>query len=152
MYYRFGGGNDGQSPQGRLAALNGTLYGTTFWGGTTCGGKCGTVFAITTSGQERVLYSFKGPPTDGNNPISDLVAFNGKLYGTTTGGGSRVGGSGTVFEVDPSGNERVVYSFNGNGERRESSRKVPSPSRTVRFTARLYTVVVTGTMAAPSLK
>jgi uncharacterized repeat protein (TIGR03803 family) len=108
----FGPGNgNGVSPRGRLVAMNGTLYGTTFEGGVnTCGAiSCGTVFAITTSGQERVLYSFKGSP-DGNNPISDLVVYNGKLYGTTSGGGSG-GGSGIVFEIDTSGNERVVYSF-----------------------------------------
>lgn len=102
------------SPRGRLTALNGVLYGTAYAGG---GNSDGSVFAITTSGQGRILYSFKGAP-DGNEPISDLVALNGKLYGTTAYGGSRggttcQGGCGTVFEVDTSGKERVVYSFSG---------------------------------------
>ena len=101
----------GRVPQGRMVALNGVLYGTTYGGGAY---SDGTVFAITTSGQPRALYTFKGSP-DGNNPISDLVVLNGKLYGTTTNGGSR-GGSGTVFEVDTSGNERVVYSFSSDGK------------------------------------
>jgi uncharacterized repeat protein (TIGR03803 family) len=102
------------SPRGRLIALNGVLYGTAYAGG---GNSDGSVFAITTSGQGRILYNFKGAP-DGNEPISDLVALNGKLYGTTayggrSGGTSCPGGCGTVFEIDASGKERVVYSFSG---------------------------------------
>jgi hypothetical protein len=44
----FAGSADGFYPQGTLIDVNGTLYGTTYYGGR--GGKstcCGTVFALT---------------------------------------------------------------------------------------------------------
>ena len=49
-------------PMAGLINFNGTLYGTTMSGGANCSssGGCGTVFTITTSGAETVLYSFKG--------------------------------------------------------------------------------------------
>jgi uncharacterized repeat protein (TIGR03803 family) len=72
--------------------VNGTLYGTTPQGGA----SAGTVFEVSTSGKERVLYSFKGVP-DGAYPGAGLVDVNGVLYGTTTNGG--VSNAGTVFKV-----------------------------------------------------
>ena len=60
-----------------------------------------------------VLYSFRGAP-DGANPAATLIALNGKLYGTTTAGGSGAsGGYGTVFEVSTSGKKSVLYRFKG---------------------------------------
>jgi uncharacterized repeat protein (TIGR03803 family) len=81
------------------------LYGTTSGGGRN--GK-GTVFVVSPSGKERVLYSFKRKP-DGAVPQAGLVYSAGKLYGTTALGGTN--GDGTVFEVTLSGKERVLYSF-----------------------------------------
>jgi uncharacterized repeat protein (TIGR03803 family) len=103
VIYRFKGGNDGFAPRSVLASVNGVLYGTTQAGGTICG--CGTVFKVTTSGKERVLYSFKGSP-DGAEPYAGLTLFSGKLYGTTSAGGSQAGqcgsvGCGTVFQISP---------------------------------------------------
>jgi uncharacterized repeat protein (TIGR03803 family) len=100
---------------GPLVAANGKLYGTTFTGGTgACyteiSSGCGTVFEITTSGVEKVLYSFKGKP-DGASPNGGLVFAHNKLYGTTADGGST--GLGTVFEVGTDGTERVLHAFNG---------------------------------------
>ncbi len=48
---------------------------------------CGTVFRVTTSGKERMLYSFGGSP-DGNYPNTTLFYMKGVLYGTTLLGGS----------------------------------------------------------------
>jgi uncharacterized repeat protein (TIGR03803 family) len=77
------------------------LYGTTGFGGT---GKCfcGTVFKLTLSGAEKVLYSFKGGRrSDGSDPRGSLVAdAAGTLYGTTFGGGLRQG-YGIIFKVSP---------------------------------------------------
>jgi uncharacterized repeat protein (TIGR03803 family) len=56
----------------------------------------GTVFKITTSGAEGVLYSFAGG-SDGEDPEGNLTDVGGVLYGTTTGGGAS--GSGTVFSL-----------------------------------------------------
>lgn len=109
VVYRFAGSPDGSDPQANLLNVNGTLYGTTAAGGKRCEyfGTCGTVFSITTSGQEQVLYRFKGDfhgHSDGNSPLSGLIDFKGKLYGTTSAGGagfclSDSSGCGTVFAI-----------------------------------------------------
>lgn len=117
VLYSFNGGSDGATPFASLIALNGKLYGTTYYGGssTRCDGGCGTVFELNTSGRERILHRFKGYPHDGENPIGALVAVNGELYGTTWLGGSGAcyHGCGTIFEVSTSGKERVLHDFNG---------------------------------------
>ena len=65
----------------------GKFYGTTVGGGTGAGcNYCGTVYSITKTGVEKVLYSFQGG-NDGNDPQGPLYATGGKLYGTTTTGG-----------------------------------------------------------------
>jgi uncharacterized repeat protein (TIGR03803 family) len=61
-----------------------------------------------------VLYTFVGVP-DGETPYAPLIQdAAGNLYGTTYGGG--LSGSGTVFKVDASGNETVLYSFTGGAD------------------------------------
>lgn len=114
--YRFGEGTDGTHPVAPLINVGGTLYGTTETGGTgdckigsfTVG--CGTVFSITTSGAETVLYNFASG-TDGSRPAAGLINVGGALYGTTTSGGAH--GLGTVFSITSSGMEKVLYSFAG---------------------------------------
>lgn len=123
VLYRFKGGKDGAAPNGQLIALNGALYGTTFSGGhCVIQGGCGTVFKVTTSGHETVLYRFKGSSyndysKDGGGPGAGLLALNGTLYGTTAfGGKSHCSGCqtwGTVFHVSTSGMERVIHRFDG---------------------------------------
>jgi uncharacterized repeat protein (TIGR03803 family) len=110
--HAFVGGADGSYPNGGLIAVGGTLYGTTNGGGTGgCIGGCGTVFAISPSGHETVLYSFQGF-SDGVSPYAGLATLNGLLYGTTYQGGAS--GAGTVFAVNPlNGVETVIYSFGG---------------------------------------
>ena len=66
VIYKFKAGNDGAHPYAGLTGVNGTLYGTTYQGGTSGNG---TVFKISTSGAERVLYSFKGGD-DGSTPMA----------------------------------------------------------------------------------
>jgi uncharacterized repeat protein (TIGR03803 family) len=117
VFYSFKGGSDGALPAAPLTVLNGTFYGTTSAGGSGCSGYgCGTVFSITTAGEERVLYSF---PDIGNvvGPQPGvLTALNGVLYGTTYYGGT--GGSrgcGTVFSITTAGVESVLYNFNCTG-------------------------------------
>lgn len=112
VLYDFGEGyqSDGVNPQAPLIDVKGTLYGTTWTGGTSeaqCGGACGTVFSISTTGKERVLHSFTGPP-DGDHPAS-VIDVNGTIYGTTLNGGAY--GFGTVFGLMPTGVENVLYSF-----------------------------------------
>ncbi len=108
VLYSFAG-SDGADPEASLTDVNGILYGTTVHGGAN---GAGTVFEITTSGTESVLYSFAGG-SDGANPYAGLTDVNGVLYGTTSSGGAN--GVGTVFEITPSGAESVLYSFLGQG-------------------------------------
>jgi uncharacterized repeat protein (TIGR03803 family) len=114
VLHSFAGKPDGAHPYAGLVNVNGTLYGTTTSGGANCGstGGCGTVFTITPSGAETVLYSFNGGPGDGRYPTqADLLDVDGTLYGTTKHGGPNNGG--TVFSLTTSGSETVLHSFGG---------------------------------------
>jgi uncharacterized repeat protein (TIGR03803 family) len=127
VVYRFGGGSDGVNPgRGGLISVNGVLYGTTEGGGAnscsrcpqSCqGGGCGTVFKITTSGVESVLYRFAGE-SDGADPVAGLTDVDGVLYGTTAAGGKvcAAAGCGTVFKVTASGVESVLHRFGAVGD------------------------------------
>jgi len=108
--YTFKGSPDGGTPLvGLVHDASGNLYGTTFLGGSA---DEGTVFKLSGIGKETVLYSFKGFP-DGFHPYAGALAIDlaGNLYGTTEQGGSS--NQGTVFKVDQSGNEGILYSFAG---------------------------------------
>jgi uncharacterized repeat protein (TIGR03803 family) len=125
VLYSFQGGNDGANPIGGVTALNGALYGTTRFGGSSGNG---TVFKLTppakgqTAWTETVLYRFTGG-SDGRFPYAGLIADkSGALYGTTQQGGSGCpehNGCGTVFKLTPPAKgqttwtEAVLYSFKG---------------------------------------
>ncbi len=113
ILHSFGKGKDGVSPYGGVIRdAKGNLYGTTQKGGSH---GAGTVFKITASGKESVLYNFTGG-SDGGFPYAGLMRDSaGNLYGTTFLGGScgAYYGCGTVFEVDSTNKETVLYSFSG---------------------------------------
>jgi uncharacterized repeat protein (TIGR03803 family) len=88
---------DGSYPEAGLTDVAGTLYGTTYYGGVRR--DDGTVFSMTTSGQETVLHTFKGRQRDGSYPEAGLLDVKGTLFGTTGGGGAH--GEGTVFWLTP---------------------------------------------------
>jgi len=115
VLYTFSGGLDGAFPQaGLVRDKAGNLYGTTVQGGSSanCFLGCGVVFKLDASGNETVLHSFTDSP-DGSGPASVLLRDKaGNLYGTTSSGGSAFG-PGTVFKVEASGGEIVLYSFAG---------------------------------------
>ncbi|MGC9992553.1 MAG: choice-of-anchor tandem repeat GloVer-containing protein [Candidatus Cybelea sp.] len=121
--YRFKGGADGAAPLSGLTMLGGALFGTTTGGGsgTNCSGGCGTIFKADLDGtNEKVLYSFKGG-SDGANPLSELVVFDGDLYGTTQFGGRKTrlcaSGCGTIFRFSVAGNaEKVLYALKGGSD------------------------------------
>lgn len=112
VLHSFTGTPDGAVSYGGLVLdPQGNLYGTTSGGG--AAGQ-GTAFKVDTTGNETVLYSFGGTGGDGANPGPGLVRdAQGNLYGTTSRGGAS--GWGTVFKVDTTGNETVLYSFIANG-------------------------------------
>jgi uncharacterized repeat protein (TIGR03803 family) len=113
---------DGMWPEGSLIRdAEGNLYGTTSDGGTAEGGGCvhgcGTVFKVDKTGKETVLYAFTGG-ADGGNPFAGLIRdAEGSFYGTTLYGGNldcnSGQGCGTVFSLDASGKETVLYAFTG---------------------------------------
>jgi len=119
LYSFVGGNSDGQYP---LAGLTrdpeGNLYGTTIAGGGghsgSCSPGCGVIFKVDSTGKETVLYAFTGG-ADGGSPFAALIHDKqGNLYGTTLGGGAS--GDGAVFKLDSSGNESVLYSFQGGSD------------------------------------
>jgi len=122
-----GGTTDGTQPHdGLVRDQLGNLYGTTLWGGSQpnkwCGPiECGTVFELSPPAApggawtERIIHSFGGGD-DGFNPEGGLTLnLNGRLYGTTSSGGTSL--AGTVFElappVEPGGSwtETVIHNF-----------------------------------------
>lgn len=127
VLYSFSGPpNDGAGPgyETLVADGRGNFYGTTVGGGNgPCKSNgvvvgCGTVFKVTNTGTEKILWSFAGPPNDGAIPNGGLAIDSaGNLYGTTLAGGngscsgSSISGCGTVFEVTSSGTENVRYNF-----------------------------------------
>jgi uncharacterized repeat protein (TIGR03803 family) len=117
-----GAGGDGEFPfaNGSLVVDSaGNLFGATLSGGTyggVCGDSgCGMVFKVTQSGKESVLYQFQGG-LDGNYPEGSIaIDSSGNLYGATSSGGEF--GAGVVFTIDPTGQEKTLYSFNSfNGD------------------------------------
>ncbi len=123
--YSFQGGSDGAYPKAPLIAVKGTLYGTTYYGGgiSNCRADpgCGAIFSVKPTGDEHVLYSFRGGNADGSNPVAPLIDLHGTLYGTTfTGGGDECGyldlGCGTVYSLSGSGLENVLHTFTGDSD------------------------------------
>jgi uncharacterized repeat protein (TIGR03803 family) len=119
VLYNFTGGADGGQPYGSLFMdRSGNLYGTTSVGGSSGNG---VVFKLDTTGTETVLYTFAGSP-DGSTPQAGLLQDSANnFYGTTHSGGkvnckgstSNATGCGTVFKLNASGKETVLYSFTG---------------------------------------
>jgi uncharacterized repeat protein (TIGR03803 family) len=124
VFYEFGSNGssvDGFLPNaGLVQGADGNFYGTTYHGGAYSNVVAveteGTVFKITPSGTESILYSFGATgSTDGALPESSLVIGNdGNFYGTTLFGGTccaDVSGAGTIFSLTPGGVETQLYSF-----------------------------------------
>jgi uncharacterized repeat protein (TIGR03803 family) len=154
IVYRFRGGADGSTPSGGVVLdPDGDLFGVTLRGGINCFESdtgCGTVYELVPrrAGYEKiVLYRFRGSAIgDGAFPAPMLTRRpNGRLYGTTSGGGSGAclyGGCGTVFELAPAGatyRERILLSF-----RPARGRVTPGPSGLLLRDDELYGTTAAG--------
>lgn len=110
VVYSFTGGSDGGTPVGKLSQdADGNMYGVTYAGGSTPTKAYGTLFKISSTGVESVLYSFCQATgcKDGARPAGRLVRdASGNLYGTTILGGTV--DAGVVFKVTPAGAESVL--------------------------------------------
>ena len=114
----FMGGSDGGRPGGGLIRdASGNLYGTTAIGGNTACNKpygCGTVFKLDSTARETILHRFSESSGDGQFPEGGLVRDStGNLYGTTSVGGASF--VGTVFRLNASGKETILYAFKASG-------------------------------------
>jgi uncharacterized repeat protein (TIGR03803 family) len=116
--YNFTGNADGSDPATPLTFDgSGNAYGTTASGGAH---DFGTVFQLSVSGQETVIYSFTGGG-DGLDPHGGVtIDGSGNLYGTTVAGGfgglCAGDGCGVIFELTPSDGiwtETTLYNFKG---------------------------------------
>lgn len=111
VIYSFKGGADGANPLGGLIDVNGTFYGTTSRGGAN---SVGTVYSITPAGVENIVYSFTGTNGDGVNPIGNLAAKQGLLYGVTSAGGASL--DGIAYSVTTGGVETILHTFVGGND------------------------------------
>jgi uncharacterized repeat protein (TIGR03803 family) len=93
---------------------SGNFYGTTASGGQGTNDGYGTVYEMAPTGSSTSLYSFclqTGCP-DGNDPQSLILGTDGNFYGTTAYGGAN-NGTGTIFEITPTGQLTTLHTFAG---------------------------------------
>jgi len=114
--YDFKNGADGGIPISTLVRdPAGNLYGTAYQGGDidNCNPPqgCGTVFKVSPAGKETVLYAFKSTSNAAYPQGGVIRDAAGNLHGTTLLGGPA--NIGTVFKVDKTGKESVLYNFTG---------------------------------------
>jgi uncharacterized repeat protein (TIGR03803 family) len=100
---------DGGEPLGTLVQGNdGTLYGTTYVGGTK---NIGSIYKISPTGTGfAILHNFDRTVdfTQGSGPLSGMaLGTDGNLYGTTGTGGTK--NAGTLFKITPSGQFTTLY-------------------------------------------
>jgi uncharacterized repeat protein (TIGR03803 family) len=107
ILHSFGGTTDGTVPySGLTQAIDGSMYGTTHFGGSN---NVGTIYKISQAGVYSVLHSFGGVG-DGRSPKGEpFQAADGNVYGTTTAGGAN--GSGVVYRLSANGSYVVLHSF-----------------------------------------
>jgi uncharacterized repeat protein (TIGR03803 family) len=109
--YGFKGSPDGAYPDSQLVAIGDTFYGTTLEGGAGgCGSfGCGTLFAVTTAGKEKIVHRFEQNTKDGVEPYSGVIVVQGALYGTTCCGSGN--SAGIVYKMTTAGQETILHTF-----------------------------------------
>ena len=110
LYSFFGSPRDGKLPAGDFVLSGGTLYGTTFEGGS---GSVGTVFSISTNGEpqgflDSQLVNFQS--TNGADAWAGPLLSGTTLYGATISGGTN--NNGVIFKVNTDGSGFTnLYNF-----------------------------------------
>ncbi len=140
VLYTFENTPDGAYPVAPLVRdAEGTLYGTTFFGGTD---TYGTVFKLDKDDNETVLLSFSGAigGSSGAFPSGNLIMDKeGNLYGTALEG---KGGSGVVYKLTPSGKETILHNFEGGLGTKDP--KVPESGLLMDNAGNLYGTTICG--------
>ena len=105
-----GGAGDGRTPYDSLALSGSTLYGMSFYGGSS---DFGTIFSIGTDGSGfQLLRNFAGGVSDGSFPRGSLTLSGSRLYGMSFRGGSN--NLGTIFSIGTDGSGfQLLHSFTG---------------------------------------
>jgi len=106
VLYSFKNSPDGQGPGDGLVPYQGAAYGVTIGGGNTnCIDGCGTIFKVTPSGSESVLYSFTDA-SDGRNPYQIIGDGQGNFYGLSRNANNGVV---AVFKITAGGQFLIAY-------------------------------------------
>lgn len=105
----FNTAENGRTPYGRPALLNGKIYGTCYTGPQPDAGCIWEYDPSTAVYSRKFNFDLPGPAPNGYRPISAPIAYNGKLYGTLPSGGNS--GYGVFYEYDPSTNIYVKSDF-----------------------------------------
>lgn len=115
LHHFAGGPGDGDGPSdGVTLAQDGSLYGTTKFGGSSGGG---VVFKINAKGRYSVVHAFES--SNGRFPIArPFLGSDGALYGTTSQGGGSCD-CGVAFKLTQKGRYSVLHRFTANPDGRE---------------------------------
>ena len=99
----FNAAENGRIPLGKPVLLNGKLYGVCYQGPQEIfGTPYGCLWSFDPSASvysRKILFDYPGNAVKGRAPVSAPIAYNGKLYGTTTNGG--ISDLGVLYEYDP---------------------------------------------------
>lgn len=110
VLHSFGGGTDGCWPYGSVTRDKaGNLYGITW----ACGASSnyyGTIWKVSTTGQETILHNFSYTFSDGCYPYAGVTLDSkGNLYGVTSGCGANNWGA--LYKLSATGRFVLLHSF-----------------------------------------
>ena len=104
---RFNGTNGENPYSAPVQGPNGDFYGATGYGGAN---DQGVAYEMTPQGSLTLLHTFS--ESEAAQPFANLLlTSSGSFYSTSFEGGTSPFGSGTVFEMTPSGTVSVLYNF-----------------------------------------
>lgn len=107
------GFGDGSAPRSAVTLWGSKIVGTTGNGGSS--NDWGLAYQVNLDGSNYTgLYPFPGSPLSGTTPAGKLTSYDGKLYGTTEGGGTF--DKGTIYAITGFNNMQILHSFGGTGD------------------------------------